>query len=133
MAEITTKAGADLVIRPASFKDAMALKNAVLKEIAGGDLDLGANIGGAEDIVKVFAKVDSSEGVQKALMKCLERCTYDKARITEQLFDDNHKAREDYYEIIIACAKENLSPFFKNLLTGLSSIQAIIPESLKQK
>ena len=133
MTNITTKSGAEIVIRPASFKNAMALKNAVMKELSSDGVDFNMDFNGVADIVPLFAKVDSSEAVQSALFACLATCSYNKAKINLELFDDHESARSDYYEIIIACAKENLSPFFKNLLSGLGDVIPKMAESLKQK
>jgi len=122
MTQFVTKAGAQVIINPASFIDAIALKNAVASELSGSGFDFDIkNLSKDNDIdfsvfIKAFLKVDSSPAVYAALFKCLGGCTRNKERITEQTFEEI-EARADYYEIIIACAKENIAPFFNGLLS----------------
>lgn len=125
MIESVTQSGAALVVNSAPFKDAMALKNAIARELStsGMALDLKADISALSSVVLA---VDSSDAVYKALLPCLIRCTYNGLKITEATFEDD-KAREDYYEIIIECLKVNLSPFFKGLASRLKTLENIFP------
>lgn len=123
MAEFTAQSGAKVKIYAADFKDAIALKSAIAKELSKADFDL--NLKSLQDEIDLgnFAKialaVDSSPVVYKHLFDCLVRCTYNGQKITEETFEEV-SAREDYYEVVIACLKENLSPFFKGLISKLS-------------
>lgn len=110
-------------INIAPFKEAMALKNAIMREIKLGTIDLTAfKNKKIEDILKsdispfldAIIAVDSSEAVNSAIMGCLVRCTYQGEKIIAATFD-NAEAREDYYSIVFECLKVNLMPFFKGL------------------
>lgn len=123
--EFTAQSGAKVRINPADFRDAMALKSAIAKEISKSDFDLSA--GSLTDKIDIadFAKialaVDSSDAVYDCVFKCLVRCTYDGQKITEATFEDVN-SRQDYYEIVIACLKENLLPFFGGLVSKLKPL-----------
>lgn len=123
--EFTAQSGAKVRINPADFRDAMALKSAIAKEISKSDFDLSA--GSLTDKIDIadFAKialaVDSSDTVYDCMFKCLVRCTYDGQKITEATFEDVN-SRQDYYEIVIACLKENLLPFFGGLVSKLKPL-----------
>lgn len=122
MTEFTASSGAKVKVNPADFKDAMALKSAIAKELSKADFDLSLKMDkdvNPADFAKMALAVDSSPVVYDCLFKCLARCTYDGQKITEATFEDV-SAREDYYEIVLACLKENLSPFFKGLISKLS-------------
>lgn len=114
---------ADMQINIAPFKEAMALKNAIMREIKLGTIDLTAfKNKKIEDILKsdispfldAIIAVDSSEAVNSAIMGCLVRCTYQGEKIIPATFD-SAEAREDYYLIVFECLKVNLMPFFKGL------------------
>ena len=115
MREITTENGMSLTVRPADFKDAMALKNAIMKQVAKDGVDLNIDVKSLQNmdnlgsLISTVAGIDSSEEVQKALFSCLTQCTYNGFRITENLFDDHVDTRADYYEIMIECAKPSVS------------------------
>lgn len=129
--EFMTANNAKVVIGPAAFKDAMALKSAITKEIANSDLDFDfekeINVG---DFAKIALMIDSSSEVNKALFDCLSRCTYKGHKITEATFEDV-EARKDYYEICIACVKENLLPFFESLHLKLKPFLDQLPVQAK--
>jgi hypothetical protein len=128
--DFKTQNGVSVMIAPADFKDVMGLKSAIAKELSGsnfsytGGFNLDKDIDFA-DFAKLALLIDSSPLVYDKIFTCLARCTYDGQRITESTFEDI-KAREDYYEIVIACLKENLAPFFKGLLSRLSPLLAKI-------
>ena len=126
MTEIKLDSGAEAVIRPASFQDAMALRKAIVSELKNVDTDIDLdvqNIDGAsliEKLPKLVCAVDSSEKVEAALFACLRQCTRNGEKVTPQTFD-NPEAWEDYYPIAIECMKENLRPFIKGLVSSLNS------------
>ena len=74
-----------------------------------------------DKIAEVLFTVENSNEVEKALFECLKSCYLDdngvKIKITPPLFDEKPELREDYYEIVVKCAEENLRPFFKSLVT----------------
>lgn len=131
MRELTTQSGVTVVINPAKLKVATALKNAIFREIGKSGIklppdkiDLKTEITGelVETIVQPILLLDSSPEVEKAIFDCLIFCTYDHEKITYDTFEDI-EARADYYEVVIECIKDNLMPFFKNLVSKLKTLQ----------
>lgn len=134
MLEFETENGASVKISVAPFRDTMELKNAITREVAssGANLDV-ENFSFDSDIdpmtvFRIAASVDSSEAVYTALFKCLARCTYNGEKITEKTFEAV-EARENYYEIALKCAEENLRPFFKGLFAKLKTFRETIKTS----
>lgn len=123
--EYKSESGAKVVINPADWRDAVALKSAIAKELSKSDLSIDIEtISKSQDItefVKLFLVLDSSDVVYAAVFKCLIRCTYKGEKIEEATFEDL-EAREDYYEIVFNCIKENISPFFKGLRSRFSQL-----------
>lgn len=124
MTEFIATSGAKVVINPAGFTEAMALKNAVVKELGSAEINIDltrireTNL---NSLLPLILQVDSSEQVNAALWVCLGRCLYNSEKISEKTFEAV-KARVDYYEIAVACLKENISPFLDGLLSKLISI-----------
>ncbi len=128
MSEFITEAGKKVTINAAPFGAAISLKNAIQKAI----LDQKINIAeiefsefkgeGISTLINLFATVDSNPEVEKALFTCLERCAYDKQKIIRDTFEDL-EARASYYEIVIACVKENLLPFYAPLFSKLKKLE----------
>lgn len=128
--------GNRIVINPASFAEAIKLKNTLFAEIK--KYPLGLKLSGASnnllekdidftaliDFLKnVLVGADISEEINTALWDCLKHCTYQTAhRIDANLFDKVPEAREDYYDIIISCIEENLTPFIKSLVSKWQTI-----------
>jgi hypothetical protein len=119
--KFTTDEGKEVVINPAPFQLAGRLKRAIHKELSKIGIDLGYLNFKTEitaDILKAFSKmaliIDSSEEVEALVFACLERCLYDKEKITVDTFEPV-EMRAYYYKIIGGCLKENLFPFYKNL------------------
>lgn len=119
------KNGVEVKIFPAGIIEAMALKNAIQKELlkVGFDIkkiDLSKEIN-FDSIKNLFLTIDSSEEVQKAAFKCLEKCLYGHEKITMATFDDA-EIREYYYDILIECIKVNISPFIKGLVSKFKQV-----------
>ena len=135
--EFLSTTGKKVCIHTAPFKDVMKLKAAIAKEMAGADFSFDIDMSKgfeAQDfdvasIAKVALMVDSSDEVSEKLFACLVRCTYGGDKITEATFEDE-EAREDYYQVVIACLKVNLSPFFKPLISLLSPVLSAGMESM---
>lgn len=137
MVEFKTAArNASVMVNVANFDDAMELKNAVFREVSkeGIKIEDFLNATGStkeislDQVVKTVMQIDSSPFINAALFKCFMQCTYNGEKITKKTFD-SAEAREDYYEIAIAVLKENLTPFFKGLLSrlgGLSKLNTLI-------
>lgn len=128
MLEFKALSGAKVIINEATWQKAMALKNAISKELSEVGIDIDMSTLQAENksdalngLIEPLLKVDSSPEVYKALFECLEYCNYDGEKITEDTFEDLG-ARQDYYQIMIECIKVNLSPFFKGLLSKFATL-----------
>lgn len=138
-AEFKGLSGADIIIRVAPFKDAMALKNTIGAELARNginlpDLDFGENGSDVKDVLPAILNavltLDSSPKVNEAIFSCLARCTYNGEKISEDTFEEV-EARGDYYEVVVSCLKENLAPFFAGQLSKLSAKGLTIDSILK--
>jgi len=142
--EFKAPSGAKVVINPADFEAAMELKSCIMRELSKSDVKMelsafarredGEN--DIADIVKLFAAMDASKEVQNAVFDCLIRCTYGGEKITRNTFEDVN-ARQDYYDIVFYCIKENLSPFAKSLrlwfVTMMQSVSVGKDEGQKQQ
>lgn len=125
---ITTNGKKKVTIKVATFKEMCELKTEAMKcLLVAGRNDL-INLQGIdkskalESILEVLIAADSSEDFNKAVFKCLGRCTYDEFyTITPQFFEDKPEAIEDYYEIVAKCVEVNLRPFFKSLVTAFKA------------
>lgn len=123
MAEFkATATGTEVKINIADFEPAMALKGAIQRELMKMDikLDLSTEIDNTL-LMKGLMAVDSSQEVMDALFKCLGGSTYAGQRITPSTFNAA-EPRKDFYEVAMACIKENLSPFFSSLFSQLSTV-----------
>ena len=108
MAEINLPSGAVAVINAAGWKEAKLLKMALERELA------------VTDVFSISAAllVDSSPIVDAALLPCLAKCLYNNQKIIESTFD-KPETRADYYDIVLACVKENLGPLAVSLRSKL--------------
>lgn len=125
MTEFLATSGARVKINLAPWGVTVALKSAIAQEICKTNMDLNVNIfSGLQndinliDFVKLALIVDSSELVYQRLFDCLIKCSYNGDKITPETFEDA-KARQDYYDIVIACLKENIFPFFEGQISKL--------------
>ena len=123
--------GKTLIVNTASTAEVKFLKNVLLEEVKKYPLglkllgntasifDKQVDFTSVFDFIKnVLISVDVSETAEAAIFECLKHCVYDRThKITLDLFDEVEEAREDYYEIIFACAEENLRPFIKSLVS----------------
>ena len=130
---IASNTGKTVRINVAPFGLGIELKNELLKlvkeqTLAGTIkvdntelLDREVDIAKVLDVIKhAFISIEISKSVQDILEKCLSYCTYDGVhKINTALFDTIcPDAREDYYEILIACIEENMRPFVKSLASA---------------
>lgn len=135
--------GNRIVINPASFGEVKKLKNVLFNEIRNQPLGLKL-VGNTNNVLdktidftavidffkNVLIGADISEEIETALWACLKHCTYQTTyRIDEDLFDKVPEAREDYYEIIISCIEENLTPFIKSLVSKWKTLAPKLGES----
>lgn len=137
--EFETKNSVNVKINMADFISSMKLKKAIVEAVKESGLDISSvditnlKSGAINSIIQAILTADSSDKVEDAIFKCLARCTYNGEKITKDIFEPL-EARENYYEIIIACLKVNLSPFFVPLFSKFNELQEkIMPKSPKQK
>lgn len=130
MREYECPTGAKLTINQSPFADAKALWQALMGELK--DVEISAQ--------SLLCLGFTSHAVEKALEKCLARCTYDGTTGADLKIDKDSfepiKCRDDYVQVCIEVAMENVSPFMKSLyaayrvysaMTG--SIQASRPQT----
>ncbi len=120
--DINLPSGATATINIAPWKDAKILKRAIEREMS---------ITGSVDL-RTALMVDSSEVVDAAIAPCLSRCLYNGEKIIESTFD-KAEARQDYYDIIIACVKENLAPLAASLLLKLQEFGIVKKQANTEK
>lgn len=125
--------GNRIVINCAPIKDVLLLKKVIANEIKKNpfafklkgdaellvdkEIDLACIL---EFVKNTLLSIDSSDEFDEAIYNCLKVCTYKTTyKIDKELFDNPQipEAREDYYEIILACIEENLRPFLKSLIS----------------
>jgi hypothetical protein len=138
--EFKTNNGIKVIINAAPFEDAVTLKNAIISklkfpkdiDIKGADFLSKLKEFDIAPFVETLMAIDSDAEVNKSLMKCLVRCSYDSEKITEKTFE-NEAAREDYYEIVFQCIKVNIYPFLKGLISKLNGLSALITSASQQQ
>ena len=144
--EYTTKSGKQVIINYAGFKDACELKRQIGLELLKVNINISDLINKELDsqsintVKNLILAIDSSETIQKTVFKCLSRSLYDNSKINENLFEIDKEAVEEYYDIVISCVRENLSPFFgkqfakcKELLQTIKSFLKSLPEKDQKK
>lgn len=124
MSEFIAPSGVTVVINAAPWRDAKALKAALEKTLAR-DVNLNTSM---DLTLSTILSIDSSPEIDAAIWPCLARCTRNKIKITEEVFDDL-KAREDYYDIAIACIKENLRPLAESLFSKLTALGVLTKQA----
>lgn len=116
MKEVKLPSGATLKIHPAPFKEAKALYMAILKEAKGIHIDSKTEM--AEIYKNLFCTGFSSEDIERPLWVCLGRCQYDGGKGALKIDADTFEpleARDDYMQVCMEVAKENILPFVKSL------------------
>lgn len=125
MIEFTATSGAKVKINVADFEDAQNLKFAIQKALKSENIEL-KNLGDilSSDVwplAKIALAVDCSKEVNDAIWPCLVRCSYNSEKITKQTFEPVN-ARQDYYEIVASCVKENVGPLFGGVSAVLKKL-----------
>lgn len=124
-----TVGGRELVVNPASYRDAMDLSKAIGRALRGSDLsglptDMEAQIGaeGLQSMISLVMSVSTSDEVERATFKCAERAAWGGTKITPELFDDEPEARQYFYQIMSEVIKVNVTPFFGGLFSAFSTL-----------
>lgn len=114
--EFTAPSGAEVIINAASFEAASELYRALQRAVGLNGINF------SEDLSSLLSKlllVDSAPEVNSCLWPCLIKSLRNKEKITKSTFD-KVEARQDYYEIVVACARVNLAPLVQGLISELS-------------
>lgn len=135
--------GREVNITVGSFSEVMALKRAVAAAFSKGGVKLdlsGFNLGKSLEetevgdisgLVNLIMTLATNKEVKDCLFKLGGRCTIgngvETAKVTEDYFENSPENWDMYYPVMIAIAKENLTPFFKGLSGKLSNLSDLIP------
>lgn len=121
---IKLPSGAELQITLSPFSVGKELFKTCSKDLVPLRLDMNAHVDG-NFYKDVFLTLVSSDNVEKCVWKCMERCLYNKQRITEDTFE-SEEARGDYLDVMFEVAKANIMPFTKHLYARYSHILDLI-------
>lgn len=126
MREVELPSGAKLKIDVADFADSKALFQALMDEAKGLDLqkDHKNTISMFKDI---FCIGFSSKRVEVALDKCFSRVLYNDLKIDKNTFQPE-ESRQDYIQVCLEVATDNVMPFLKNLYAQFSQALARLPK-----
>ena len=113
----------------ATMPQALSLYRAVIHECKGAGLDItNATTTTIGDMllknIDALLNVIGSEIVLEAIQGCCEKVLYDNQHFSMDLFEDNEKARGDFFGLMLLVASENLRPFFPNLHSVFSTLSA---------
>ena len=126
--------GARLHITSAKFSEASDLSKALLRSMKGVPLNdnlMKQDVTALKDMVIEAA---TSDDVERALHKCMERSTYNDIKLLPSTFDDPRLGddfRKDYYEVAVYVVKVNCWPFFEKALSMLRERLANVVASQK--
>lgn len=123
---IDMPSGAKLDISVSPFADSRALYQSILEEGKALKLDPEADVD-VNFFKDLFCSAMASKKIEAALNKCFERVTYKGLRVDNDTWEPVEN-REDYFDACFAVAKENITPFTKNL----SAKYSLILEMLKK-
>lgn len=127
---IKLSSGAELDMTMSSFDDGEILLQAVLKEIDA--IQITEKTDHIAIFKSIFARTILSKEIKSALKPCLERVTYNKVRLTNDIFEDE-KVRCDYLPVLKEVLEYNLTPFFVNLISGLQDLESKLRALQKPK
>jgi Phage tail assembly chaperone protein, TAC len=122
--EFILPSGAKVYMSVAPFQDAQALTKALMKSIKGVPLSDDVMSMDVSVLKDALIEAATSDDVQSAIFRCMERATYDGIKITRDLFDDKDiglKARQDFYGICAKIIEFNCMPFFDQALSMLKT------------
>lgn len=99
------------LLKAASLEDMTQKRVAILKLLGNEEVDTLKNL---------LMQLGGSPRLEGVIFDCLICCTYNGVKITKDIFEPED-ARADFYPIVWEVLKLNLRPFFKSLLSTLSS------------
>lgn len=126
--KITLPSGAKLEINPAGFAAAKALYKACAKELTLIKLNSADELG-ANFFKDVFMTALASDVIEAALWDCMEKVTYNGARVKPEIFEPM-AARADYLAVCAEVARVNLVPFTSGLFARFKELYARMQELL---
>ncbi len=124
--QVKLPSGAELDITMASFDEANRLFKVVNREVEKVKISLGVlgkvgkldDINVTDDLINTLKDLGTrllgSDEVESALWPCMLRSTYNKERVTKDLFD-REATRGEYLVIAKEVMVYNLTPFFGSL------------------
>lgn len=142
--------GKELIITPASFLEAMALKEAIASALkkSGTKFDLSSidiknidldnientNVGDIGWIFEHILTLGTDSSIRNILFKCAERAVFgkDKEKVNTNFFD-NVENRKYYYPIMMEVLKVNISPFFGLKNSLFQKLEGLTEKFLKSK
>jgi len=129
MREVNLSNDAKFEIGPSSYADASKLKAALLRQISEQGIKLPGNAKDIKELTKIkidadlvvslfsnVALLEASEEIFECVMACGKKCLYNGEKLTKDTLD-NRDTWPVVVEIKIEIIKENVLPFFQNLLT----------------
>lgn len=130
--EKTLKSGAKLLITRSDFEICDRLLMAVANELKQVGVDIGLkSLAIGEDSVdkdkaintikNAFLQLVGAASIRPILWECMERVTYNGAKVTRATFNDD-KAVGDYLTVAGEVMVSNLAPFFPGLSSKLSNL-----------
>lgn len=127
--EVKLISGATLNITLASFSEGHNLFKSFSKELEQANLDPNGDLFNPLAIKNLFCRLSWSDEFQNCLWECMKRATYNKEKITPDLFEDAKK-REDFIEVCTEVGAFNLAPFMKSLYAKYLPTLSMIKDSL---
>lgn len=124
MSKITLDSGAVLDITLLPFEEAWGVCQTLTKELEKIQFDprsINFSDFQATDIINLkspICAILSSQAVLECAKTCFKRCTYNGLKIDSQTFE-KRELRADFLPVVFQVLKENVSPFFENLLSSL--------------
>jgi len=124
MIKVDLPSGAVLDITLLPYEQAWGICQAITRTIEKLDVDLkdvDLKNWQATDLIALkgpLCAILCSTEIVEAAKVCFERCTYNKLRIDSMTFEKREN-RKDYLPASFHAIKENIAPFFENLLSFL--------------
>lgn len=111
---VVLPSGAELEIQVSPFRESKALQMALAEELKSIQMDPKTELTDINFWKNLFCSGISSQKIEEKLWVCMQRCTYNKLKITADTFEPV-EAREDYLIACFEVMQENVRPFMKSL------------------
>ncbi len=144
--EFILGSGAKLLVTPASYSDASALKNVMLRALKGklesvSKVDIEDRTAQGAAIMGLILEATTDQAFEEALFKCGEKAAYSfnganaQQKVGPGLFDgkDGETARGDLLEIELRIVEVNVLPFFRGMFSRLKEVIPTIIADLVSK